>query len=116
MIDFGSDKMLCKMKCCHAWLIKSAEKEGGANLLHSPKRQKQAEICCKSFVTSDSQVLQLQDLDTFKEINASCCEFLLIAMLNVHSFKEAAECSGFCSENINLRKLMKSFKGFAVDF
>lgn len=80
------------------------------------KQKRQAEIYCNSFVTSDSQVLQLQYLDTFKEINASCCEFLLISMLNVHSFKEAAEYSGFCSENSNLRKLMKSFKGFVVDF
>lgn len=41
-IDFGSDKMLCKMKCCHAWLIKATGKQGGVNLLCSLKRQKQA--------------------------------------------------------------------------
>lgn len=92
-IDFGSDKMLCKTKCCDAWvrLIEAtgekwwSESSAFSQTTGTVKRE-HAEIWCNSFVPNDSEVLQLQDLGTFKEVNASCCEFLLIAMLNIPWF------------------------------
>lgn len=61
-IDFRPDRMLCKRKCCYAWLIKSTGKEEGSeSSAFSQKTETSKRDRLKSavivFVTSDSQVL-----------------------------------------------------------